>query len=369
MKRLAAIILSALLLFSFTACDFFNDSPEESKSSTSAESKESTTLDRDNTETDDSIFISQDEKNTWRSQLIYILSRCEIQDNALGISGSVAAGLMDLDFDNTPELILAYPGGSMGNAPLKIYDLNTGEKLDSYNASGNVYFYIAQKGEKLVILEEGAIRIAGSDYVHSVVMLIADRASELDYLRASQLFSRSNEGEKITYKYKSEIVDQTKYDTLYQQFLTDYIKIEETQIQLVEWETLGKLEWKDFGFKEGVDPESRKRLAEKMADTLINSSQEFIDYNASGITMSKYPYVQNMYHPILDAYIKMATHRKTEGNVDGIVIEDYPELSSENFEALLTYTEECHSYGRGFFLYDINRDGIEEMVFSSWAAD
>lgn len=34
MKRLAAIILSTLLLFSFTACDFSNHSSEESESST-----------------------------------------------------------------------------------------------------------------------------------------------------------------------------------------------------------------------------------------------------------------------------------------------------------------------------------------------
>lgn len=43
MKRLAAIILSALILFSFAACDFFNDSPEESESSISTDGDESFT--------------------------------------------------------------------------------------------------------------------------------------------------------------------------------------------------------------------------------------------------------------------------------------------------------------------------------------
>ena len=100
-----------------------------------------------------------------------------------------------------------------------------------------------------------------------------------------------------------------------------------------------------------------------MADALISSSQEFIDYNASGITMSKYPYVPNMYHPILDAYIKMATHRKTEGSIDSIVASDYPELSEANFNALLDYTKEFNSYGRGYFLFDINLDGTDEMIF------
>ena len=43
MKRLAAILLTALLLFSFTACDFSNDSPKESESSTTTDTKESNT--------------------------------------------------------------------------------------------------------------------------------------------------------------------------------------------------------------------------------------------------------------------------------------------------------------------------------------
>ena len=372
MKRLAAIILSTLILFSFTACDFSNHS-HESETSTSTDSDESAAPNTDNTETDESIFISREEKNTWKSQLIYILSRCEIQDNDLGISGSVAAGLMDLDFDNMPEVILAYPGGSMGNAPLEIYDLNTGEKLASYNASRNVYFYIAQKGDEFVLLNEGSIRITGADYVRSISMLIADRNLGSDYLYASSLFRQSNEGEKITYEYIGEIVDKEKYDTLYQQFLIDYIKIQETQIQLIKWETLGKLEWKDFGFKEGVDPESKERLAEKMADALITSSQEFINNNNENTLrhFSNYESILDTYRFSIDHYVTVNRNHFAligELGIKSIIEKQlfieldtagylmYPGRGAKDFDSP-HYKLSC-----GYAIKDLNGDGINELV-------
>ena len=44
MKRLAAILLSALILFSFTACDFFVNSPKESESNITANINESSSV-------------------------------------------------------------------------------------------------------------------------------------------------------------------------------------------------------------------------------------------------------------------------------------------------------------------------------------
>ena len=45
MKRLVAAILLTFVLFSFTACDFSNDSPEESESSITTDIEESITQD------------------------------------------------------------------------------------------------------------------------------------------------------------------------------------------------------------------------------------------------------------------------------------------------------------------------------------
>lgn len=369
MKHLASIILTALLLFSLASCVSLVDSPQESESNIATDSEESSTPDTNNNESDVNKFISKEVKNSWHDSLLSVLAQVGIYDQELDVTGSFAAGLMDLDFDNIPEVILAYHGGSMGNIPLEIYDLNTGEKLDFYSFShydrwDNVYLCIAQKGDEYVIIEKGSIRITGADYVYSVGTVKSDRNSESDYIQMSPLFSIENEDEKIIYEYMGKTVDKVEYDAMYQQFLTDYVIIEETQLQLIKWENFGKLEWKDFGYKEGIDPESHRKLAEKMAEALINSSQEFIDCKSAGITMSKYPFVPNMYYPLLDAYVKMSTHKKTMGSTDGIVATDYPELSEELFNALLDYAEEYDSYGRGYFLYDINLDGIEELVFS-----
>ena len=83
MKRIAAIILTALLLFSMTACDFFSDDQKETDSEVfenGSESSENIESDKGTDDPDDlnSIesvnysFISQEEKNTWRSDLISV---------------------------------------------------------------------------------------------------------------------------------------------------------------------------------------------------------------------------------------------------------------------------------------------------------
>ena len=46
--------------------------------------------------------------------LTAILSKTEIHDDyEPGIPGSCAVGLMDLDFDHSPEVLAAYAGGSI----------------------------------------------------------------------------------------------------------------------------------------------------------------------------------------------------------------------------------------------------------------
>ena len=133
MKRLATIILSALLLFSaFVGCNTSdNNSIENSEN--------------------EYTFISQEEKNTWRDKLINVLSNCDIY-------GSFAVGLMDLNFDNSPEVLIAYPGGSMGNVFTTFYELDTGEKLfiydaDHWDSGDNINLCVAEdcNGEPVIL--------------------------------------------------------------------------------------------------------------------------------------------------------------------------------------------------------------------------
>ena len=58
-------------------------------------------------------------------------------------------------------------------------------------------------------------------------------------------------------------VGDTEYDIKYQKFLRDYIALEDTAIQMIKWS--------DFEVKD------KEQLVLKMADSLIESSQRFVD--------------------------------------------------------------------------------------------
>ena len=356
MKRFAAILLTALILFSFAACDFTDQSQCDSENSTSTDNKENNTSDTDNTPTINPSFITQEEKNTWRDKLVNVLSNCEI-------FGSFAVGLMDLNFDNSPEVMIAYPGGSIGNVFTMFYELDTGDQLFIYNADhwdsdNNINLCVAKDSNgDLVTISEGYLRGVGEGFIKHIRVFPKYVDFNAHSLYANNFLSETTDSDSPKcYYYKDQEVDKSEYDS----HANDYQRIDSTQIQLVTHEIIGK------DSEINTNPDSRKEFAEEMADSLINNSQEFIDCKAAGITMGKYPYVPKMYYPILDAYYKMDNYKKTTGSTEGIVATDYPELSEANFNALLDYTKEFSSYGRGYFLYDINLDGTDEMVFSCW---
>lgn len=376
MKRLAAILLITVLLFSATSCDYVSDKID--KVYTSDENAESTVADPSLHR-----FIPQDERNGWKDNLISVLSQCDIYDSDLGIFGSFAAGLMDLDLDNTPEVILAYAGGSMGNVSLEIYDLNTGAKLDYYNAShwdggDNIYLCVAKTNESYAVLSQGVIRIIGADFMYSMGILKADRNSAESYLQEKSLFATWNENEETFYSLGEETVSKADYDKQHEQFLIDYKMIDETQIQLIKWATLGKLEWKDFGFKEGVDPESKQKLVEQMAEALISSSQQFIRYetpdNQNQLNEeTKLPKIPAEYNDIINAYIEIAhlTRYKgctTRGSIND---KDYPNVSKEHIDVIFnslidgwSWRNGVDGYFAGYAIKDINGDEIPELFLT-----
>ena len=130
MKKILLLLLCGILIFNVASCNR-NDDPKETDGTEGITASKYT-------------FISNEEKSTWRSNLTAILSKIEIHEFEPGIPGSFAIGLMDINFDNSPEVFAAYAGGSMGNVFVEIYDLDSGEKLISYGAahwesSDNIY--------------------------------------------------------------------------------------------------------------------------------------------------------------------------------------------------------------------------------------
>lgn len=253
MKKILLLLLCGILIFNVASCNR-NDDPEETDGTEGITGSKYT-------------FISNEEKSTWKSNLTAVLSKIEIHDEP-GIPGSFAIGLMDINFDNSPEVLAAYAGGSMGNVFVEIYDLDSGEKLISYDAahwesSQNIYLCVADKNGEYVVLSEGDLRIPDLGWIKLIDLLPKSIDSQSRYLMTENLFAESVSNEVGYYEHNGKIIEKSQYDEYYQTFLDEYKKIESTQIQLIKWSS--------------IESENRNELVEKMAEALIHTSQDFID--------------------------------------------------------------------------------------------
>ncbi len=203
-------------------------------------------------------FISKNAKSFWKSDIIETLSGTNaFEDREYGCLG---AGLMDINFDGVPELVLLYAGGSMGNVCTFIYDISSSEKLYYYNAAHyedwdkiSLCVYATQNGEYFTV-GEGSIRPETKFHLTTYTL---NENFDFDWL-----FCEAVDGTE--YWYNNEKISKSEYDEKKQQFESTHDKIEQTQIQLVYWKDL--------------NTESKQIAIEAMADALINSSQEFIDF-------------------------------------------------------------------------------------------
>ena len=217
-------------------------------------------------------FIPQSEKDTYKEKLTAILSATKKSSYTLGSFSAFGAGLMDINFDNVPEVLVAYPGGSMGNVFIEVYDLETGKQIHTYNAAHwenayNIYLCVADFYGDYVILSEGSYREPAIGWIKVFGVLNQELSS--DYLSGKALFAESEDASY--YEYNGEIVSKEEYQRQFGKFTMEYDKIEETQIIIVKWS--------DVGFdNEKSDGSDIDVYAEKLAEALIHSGQEFIEY-------------------------------------------------------------------------------------------
>ena len=282
MKKIFAALLCILLFCNFISCNQSN--PTEATESTSEravgapDEKETTqpaTPPQETTKpesTSVAVFhpsancyvLTEEEQQTWKSYLLTTLANIEIEDRENYMLGSFAVGLMDINFDNVPEVFAASAGGSMGNVGIDIYDLYTGEEVDHYSAAhwkdwDNIYLCVADKNGEKSILTEGSYRDPELGWVKLFSLLSYESSAGVSF---TSLFAESVSQEVGYYKCSGKMVSKEEYDTQFQQFLKDYQTISQTQIQLIKWEQF--------------DASSREELNEKMADALIGSTQEFV---------------------------------------------------------------------------------------------
>ena len=87
-----------------------------------------------------------------------------------------------------------------------------------------------------------------------------------DQFKLDTLFEEvKSSDDSLRYYYHGNEVEKAEFEQQKNQFINDYKEIKETQIQIIYWNT--------------IDAQSKSEAISAMADALINSEQEFIDFN------------------------------------------------------------------------------------------
>ena len=259
MKKILAILLCLLIILSTVSCDKENSTQQafDDKKDTSVTEKSSVN------EKSPYAFISKQERLSWKDKIVTALSNAnpykEIEPGILG------AALMDLNFDNTPELIIVGAGGSMGNVCIAAYDLESGAELcvlgdtPHYQDRNNVYFCVHRNNDgSYILVNEGSLRVGLEGY------LITSKLTE-DF-KFDVIFEEVKaSGDDIRYYCDGNEVEKAEFEKQKEQFKEDYKAVTETQLKIIYWDS--------------IEFETKSEAISKMADKLVNSEQQFIRFD------------------------------------------------------------------------------------------
>lgn len=260
MKKILVVCICLLMLLSAVACR--KNDAEEAPTTTQASKTEPTEM----APAEEALaytFISKEERLSWKNNIISVLSAENVYEDIE--FGCLGAALMDLNFDNTPELIVVGAGGSMGNVCVVVFDLETKEELcvlgdtPHYKDWDNIYLCVRRNNEgKYLIINEGSLRVGLEWYIIT--------SSLNDQYKFYTLFEEvKSSDDNIRYYCDGDEVDKTKFEQKKNQFINDYKEITKTQVKIVYWKN--------------IDAKTKSEAVSEMADTLVNSDQQFIDFN------------------------------------------------------------------------------------------
>ena len=256
MKKLLSIFLCLIFICSIVSCNTKENLSDNEKS-------ENTLKETDVVENIPYTFISEQERLSWKDKIITALYVAnpygEIEPGILG------AALMDLNFDNTPELIVVGSGGSMGNVYIAAYNIESGEKMcdllytPHYQDWNNVYFCLHRNNDgNYILINEGSLR-DGLEWNTITSKLTED-------FKFNTLFEevKTSDDDSKYYFYGNE-VDKAEFEKQKELFKNDYKAVTETQLKIIYWDS--------------IEFETKSEAISKMADKLVNSDQQFIDFN------------------------------------------------------------------------------------------
>ena len=256
MKKILSLFLCLIFTLSVVSCGT-KEYPSET------ETLEPTLLETTADEQLPYTFISNQECLSWKDKIVTALSVAnpygEIEPGILG------AALMDLNFDNTPELIVVGAGGSMGNVYIAAYNIESGEKMcvlgytPHYQDWNNVYFCLHRNNEgNYILVNEGSLRDGLEWYT------ITSKLTE-DFKFDTLFEDVKTSDDDSKYYFDGNEVDKAEFEKQKELFKNDYKAVTETQLKIIYWDS--------------IEFETKSEAISKMADKLVNSDQQFIDFN------------------------------------------------------------------------------------------
>ena len=256
MKKILSIFICLIFIFSIVSCG-------TKKNLSDNETSENTLQETYAVENISYTFISGQERLSWKDKVITALSVAnpygEIEPGILG------AALMDLNFDNTPELIVVGSGGSMGNVYIAAYNIESGEKTcvlgctPHYQDWNNVYFCLHRNNDgNYIIVNEGSLRDGLEWYT-----ITSKLTEDFKYDTLFEEVKTSDDDSK--YYFDGNEVDKAEFEKQKEQFKNDYKAVTETQLKIIYWDS--------------IEFETKSEAISKMADKLVTSEQKFIDFN------------------------------------------------------------------------------------------
>ena len=286
MKRV--IILVIAMILSFAACAPIEDKTAE---------KETTIYIIEY----DELYVADSDKAEWYDHIVKLISNQEQaygtpEDGLLGykaprpdepsIAYGYRMGLLDINVDGVPELLLDLGGGSAGNSYYYIYDIISGAKIGALNGGGTDAWCMYYNTESATFVPIGRYswRIGeyGDIYFTDTVTFSEERGEyigkgmlSLEY-EYEQIIKKDEDGNivgvemKIADAYFS--VDGSRcssddYYLAYRAFWLTHVIIPDTGLKLFAWSDVS-----DYS-----DGDEMK--AEKMANMLLyGSGQKFLNF-------------------------------------------------------------------------------------------